>query len=61
MWDGILELTPGLKCYLYSKYYLDLSMGGDICVNKFKGNIPDGKSSAVKSTSNFHMTIGFGF
>jgi hypothetical protein len=56
-----LGLNPGVKCYLYSKYYLDLSMGVDLCVNSFGGDLPFGHTNKTKSTSNFHMTVGFGF
>ena len=54
-------LNPGLKCFLYSKYYLDILFGWDISANKFYGDLPDEKSSWFKGTTGFHLNIGFGF
>jgi hypothetical protein len=32
-----LAINPGLKIFLYSKYYLDITMGLDLCFNKLAG------------------------
>jgi len=66
-----LAINPGLKIFLYSKYYLDISMGLDMCINKFKGTdevLPTGSEpgsvesiNKTKILSCFHMNVGFGF
>jgi len=54
-------INPGVKSFFYGRYYLDFLFGWDICVNQFHGKLPDGNSSKWKSTSGFHVNIGFGF
>jgi hypothetical protein len=54
-------VNPGLKSFIFGKYYLDFFFGWDICVNKLHGTLPDGNSSWTKGTSSFHLDFGFGF
>jgi hypothetical protein len=64
-----LAINPGLKIFVYDKYFLDLSLGWDICFNKFTGNRsnlsypsnPFESINEVRSLSCFHMNVGFGF
>ncbi|MCX6306570.1 MAG: hypothetical protein NT040_16520 [Bacteroidetes bacterium] len=54
-------INPGLKCFVYGRYYLDLLFGWDISVNNYHGALPTGDASKWKSLGGFHMNIGFGF
>lgn len=54
-------INPGVKAFIYGKYYIDFLFGWDICVNKVYGELPDDNGSWTKGTSSFHINIGFGF
>ncbi len=69
-----LAINPGLKIFLHSKYFLDISMGWDMCFNKLTGTLTSGNLnleppepiktepfSKTKTLSCFHMNVGFGF
>ena len=64
-----LAVNPGMKYFVFEKYYLDFSLGWDISFNNFEGMIPTAEigakhsepMSAVKTTSSFFIHMGFGF